>query len=260
MVAAIIALSLCGVLVAAIAVRYRQRAGTLALRLRQSSGDLEDLQTAFERFAPATVVDEIAATGSSTAAQKREVTVMFADLQGFTALTDKLDPAQVVDILNGYFRAMSAVITAHRGHVSKFMGDGLMALFGTLDYNPWQTRDAALAALGMRDALARYNETLTNRGLPTLGFGVGIHRGVGVVGVLGCNTLMEFTVIGDVVNVASRVEALTRTHGVDILVTDVVHDALGDGFCLRELPATPVKGKPEPLVTFALTGVDGDAP
>ncbi len=182
------------------------------------------------------------------------ITVMFADIQGFTHMSDRMDPAVLVDILNGYFRAMSAAITVHHGHVAKFIGDGLMALFGAVTKNPWQARDATLAALAMRDALARYNDTLRARALPELAFGVGIHCGTVVVGIIGNDALMEFTAIGDTVNVAAHIETLTRVHGADILISADVRAALDDRFRLRELPPTTIKGKSEPVTTFAVQG------
>jgi class 3 adenylate cyclase len=232
--------------------RARSARRLLERRLAKATADLERLQGSFSKFAPAAVVDELAASGASLEATKREVTVLFADLKGFTALSDRLDPAVVVRLLNGYFAEMSAAITAHRGHVSKFIGDGILALFGALEHNPWQTRDAVEAAIAMRGALAKYNERLAEDGFEPLRLSVGLHRGVAVAGVFGCEELMEFTVLGDTVNVASRVEGLTRTHDVDILLTEEVRRELGDRFRLRPLPPVAVKGKPHPIATYAV--------
>lgn len=222
--------------------------------LKRATGELERLQMAFERFTPAEVVEQIAARGMASAAQLRDVTVLFADLKNFTAMSAGLDPSKVVDVLNGWLRAMSAEIAEHEGHVAKFLGDGLMALFGALERNPWQSRDAVEAALGMREALARYNVTLQDRGLAPLAFGVGIHRGVAIAGVIGSDDWMEYTVVGDTVNVASRVESLTRIHDVDILVTEEVRAALDERFHLRALPPASVRGKAEPIRTYAVEG------
>ena len=164
---------------------------------------------AFARFAPSEVVEAIIAQGISTRSETKEVTVLFADLKGFTPLAENLDPAQLVALLNGYFAAMGEVIAAPRGHLAKFIGDGLLALFGALEPNPWQTNDAVHAALAMRAALASYNEALRAEGRPVLAAGIGIHRGPVVAGVVGNAALMEYGVIGRTVNVASRVEGLT---------------------------------------------------
>lgn len=126
-------------------------------------------------------------------------------------------------MLSGYFNAMSGAITSHHAQVTRYVGDGLMALFGALDENPWQTRDAVLLALALREARAAYNKTLRAKSLPSLAVGIGIHRGGGVTGVIGAEELTQFGVYGDAVNVASRVESLTRVFDTDPLITDDVH-------------------------------------
>jgi len=187
--------------------------------------------------------------------ERRIVSVLFADLVGFTRLSESLDPAILVQILNDYFTCMSRVISDHRGHVSKFIGDGILALFGALEPNSWQADDAVRAALAMREALEEYNEELARAGQPPLRVGIGLHRGVAVAGVIGSEELVEFTVIGSTVNLASRVEHLTRRHAADTLITAAVREALDARFALQELPAAAVAGISEPVVTFAVEGV-----
>src|SRR5437867_12128299 len=239
--------------------RGRRAVAALERRLEAASRGLESLQQAFSHFAPAEVVEEIIAQGFSTRSEKKEITVLFADLKGFTALAERLDPEVLVRVLNGYFERVSRAITAHRGHVSKFMGDGVLALFVALEANPWQTNDAAHAALAMRTALADYNAALRSEGLPALAMGVGIHRGTVVAGVIGSSELVEYGVIGSAVNLASRVQELTRAHAVDILVTAAVRDALDPRFALRALPSLEVKGLPAAVATFAVDGFEGPA-
>jgi len=247
--------------VGGLAWRLHGRARLLERRLAHESRELEALQQAFARFAPSEVVEAIIAQGISTRSETKDITVLFADLKGFTPLAEQLDPEQLVTLLNGWFAAMGEVIASHRGHLAKFIGDGLLALFGALEPNPWQTNDAVHAALAMRAALATYNERLRSQGLPVLAAGIGIHRGPVVAGVVGNAALMEYGVIGRTVNVASRVEGLTRVHGTDVLVTDAVRAHLDGRFRLRELPAAEVKGLPDPLVTFAVESFgDGAAP
>jgi len=236
--------------------RGRQRTAKLRRGLERTSEELEHLQQSFGRFAPQEVVERVIATGVSRSGEKKDVTVLFADLIGFTALGESLDPDVLVRLLNGYFRTMSQAVTDHRGHVSKFIGDGMLVLFGALEPNPWQANDAAHAALAMQERLVEYNAELAAQGLGPLRVGVGIHRGPVVAGVIGSNELMEFTVIGSTVNLAARVEHLTRELGVDILVTSATADKLDPRFRLRELPATPVRGVADPVVTLSLEGFD----
>jgi class 3 adenylate cyclase len=137
-------------------------------RLESASTELQNLQMAFGRFAPDDVIEKIIADGGTDVGEKKEVTVIFADLVGFTQLAESTPPAVLVEILNGYFERMSRAITAHRGYISTFIGDGLLALFGAIVPNPWQGNDAVHAALAMHGALAEYNEDLASRGLPAL--------------------------------------------------------------------------------------------
>lgn len=254
MLSALLALLAAGC--AGLAWHARRRAASATQRLEAAAGELEALQTAFARFAPARVVEDIIAEGISARSEAKEITVLFADLRGFTALTDSLEPTRLVAVLNGYFDAMSRAIAAHRGHLAKFLGDGLLALFGALEHNPWQAQDAVRAALAMRRALADYNAALARDGVPPLRIGIGVHRGPVVAGVIGTAELVEYGVVGQTVNVAARVEQLTRVHDADILVTDAVRVALDARVHLRALPAVEVKGVSAPLVTFAVEGSD----
>jgi class 3 adenylate cyclase len=223
-------------------------------RVGAAEAELERLQRMFGRFVPAEVVEDVASRGVDRRGQLLEVTVLFADLQDFTQLSEQLAPSVLVEMLNGYFEVMSAAISSHHGHVGKFIGDGLMAFFGALDANPWANNDAAHAALAMRAALAQYNQVSAARGYPPLRFGVGIHRGPAIAGFIGSQELLEYTLIGDTVNTTARIEALTRKHGTDILLTQEARVGIDARLRLTERPPAPVKGKREPIVTFALEG------
>lgn len=234
----------------------RARTAGLERQLLRASRDLEALGHAFSRFAPHQVVERIVADGVSSDAETKDVTILFADLKGFTPLAETLDPARLVNLLNGYFEHMGTAIASNRGYLAKFIGDGLLAFFGALEPNPWQTNDALHAALAMRAALATYNADLRARGMPELSAGIGIHRGPVVAGVLGTSALQEYGVIGRTVNVAARVEELTRAHGTDVLVTAAVRAQCDPRFRLRAMPPAEAKGLPAPLETFAVDGFD----
>jgi adenylate cyclase len=255
------ALGAAGFAVGAIAVawlvRARRTIRRLEARLDAAAHSLESLQRAFTRFAPAEVVEDVIARGVSTRSEKKEITVLFADLKGFTPLAERLDPAVLVRVLNGYFQRMSAAIHADQGHVAKLIGDGILALFGALEANPWQTNDAARAALAMRAALDDYNRTLARDGIAPLALGIGIHRGPVVAGVIGSPELLEYGVLGATVNLASRVERLTRVHDVDILVSEAARAALDPRFRLRAMPAADAPGISAPVVTWALEDLSG---
>jgi len=236
--------------------RQRRQIRQTERLLDDAYGRLERLQLHFARFAPDDVVERLTEPAGDLIASRRMVTVLFADLKGFTAMCDRHDPELMLQILNGYFREMSQAVTAHHGRVTELIGDGLLALFGALEPNPWQAQDAVLGALTMREALARYNVTLRERSLPELEVGIGIHRGELLVGVMGNEELSKFGVVGDPINVAARVERLTRELAVDLLITEEVRSELDSRFRLRAMPAVTVKGKPEPLKTYLVEGVE----
>jgi class 3 adenylate cyclase len=222
--------------------------------LESAATQLQHLQASFSRFAPDEVIERVIANGVSSQGEKKVVTVLFADLVGFTALSERVEPAVLVRILNGYFETMSRAITENRGHVSTFIGDGILALFGALQPNPWQADDAVRAALAMRAALAAYNQELAAEGLPTLRIGMGVHRGEGVAGLVGSRDLMEFAFVGRTVNVAARIQELTRQYPADIIVTERLRETLDASFRTTPLPPTPVKGVAQPLRIHAVAG------
>lgn len=242
--------------------RARRQCAQLERLLGVADNKLENLQHQFERFVPPDVVERLTDGDGAFAPERRLVTMLFADLRGFTALCDRLDPALTVTILNEYFQYMNQAVSRHHGHVNELVGDGLLALFGALEPNPWQGRDSVLAALEMRSALARYNTELRTRGLPELRFGIGIHSGEVVAGVIGAGGLSKFSVTGDPINVASRVEGLTRHFDVDLLITDAVRSALDPQFRLRAMAPAQVKGKAQAIATWYVesAGVADTAP
>ena len=239
-------------------IRQRKRNQKLERLLDHTHSKLEQLQLNFGRFTPQEVIEHLTEPDGRYAARMRSVTVLFADLKGFTKICHNRDPAEVVSILNGYFQCMSEALTKHHGQVTELMGDGILALFGALRSNPWQVQDSVMGALAMRKALVEYNEELHSKSLPELSFGIGIHQGEVLVGVMGNFELSKFGVVGDTINVASRVEALTRVHDVDLLVTEEVRNQLDDRFSLKEMPAVPIKGKQEPIVTYLVEGLKSE--
>lgn len=239
--------------------RSRARARVLRTALEAKSQDLEQLQMAFARFAPEEIIERVVAEGVTPHGERKAATTLFADLVGFTTLSESIEPDVLVRILNGYFERMSRAITTHRGHISTFVGDGILALFGALQPNPWQANDAAHAALAMREELADYNRELAAEGLPTLSVGIGLHRGSGVAALVGSRDLMQFTFVGRTVNLAARVQDLTRRFEVDILLTRAVKDTLDGRFELRELPATAVRGIEGEVEIFAVESFSGEA-
>ena len=250
-----------GLLVAAAGVcwHYRREAARLRAMIEEAAKRLERLQDSFAHFAPPSVVEHIIEGGIPTRGERMEVTVLFADLVGYTALAESLEPSKLVEIINGYFECMNRAITEHRGQVATFIGDGLLALFGAFEPNPWQGNDGVHAALAMREALVGYNRELIERGLPALGLGIGLHRDTGIAGLVGSHEKKEFTIIGRTINIAARVQSRTREHDADILLTGDLQRTLDPRFTLKEVGPTTLRGISDPITLYAVQGFDGPA-
>lgn len=187
----------------------------------------------------------------------RVVTVLFSDLRGFTSLSEKMTPKELVTQLNQYFNSMVAVVHNHDGGIDKFIGDAIMAVWGWVAPNPnaqtvqQNALDAVQATLRMRDALEELNRDWAERGSGELKIGVGVHQGDAVVGDLGSKKQSGFTVIGDSVNTGSRLEGTTKEYGVDNIISDVIWNQVKDKYVCRSADLTRVKGKliPVPLYT-----------
>lgn len=231
-------------------IRQRFRLNKMEQLLDHNTSRLEQLQVDFGRFAHQEVIERLTGSDDEYTPSMRSVTVLFADIKGFTKMCDRMDPSTVVSILNGYFQCMTRAISKNHGDVTEMMGDGLLALFGAIDNNPWQVRDAVLGALAMREELHLYNQKLASKNLPELAIGIGIHQGDVLAGIMGNYKLSKFGVVGDTINVASRVEGLCRIHDVDLLITEEVKQQLDQRFKVKKMPALEVKGKDEPIVTY----------
>jgi class 3 adenylate cyclase len=232
--------------------RQSRRIAALQAHLEAAARELQNLQEACARLAPAGVVQRLIADRADPGAERKVVTALFSDLVGYTAMSERLEPAVLARVMNGYFQRMSDAIHEHRGHVSTFVGDGILAFFGAIQHNPWQCDDAVRAALAMRGAIRDYNKELADEGLPPLAVGIGIHRGPGIAGLVGSRERMEYAFVGRTVNLAARVQTLTRVHQVDVLVTEAVREHLDPRFVLSLMPPEAVKGIDEPVVTYAV--------
>lgn len=185
---------------------------------------------------------------------RRNATILFSDIRNFTPLAENTEPEQVVQLLNEYFTEMVSIVFRYGGTLDKFLGDGLMAVFGApFDLEDQELR-AILVAIEMVDAVSSFNERhkLEERGLPRLNIGVGIASGPIVAGNIGSPERMEYTAIGDTVNFAARLESLNKALGTSIIVSEATHAVLDPGLNFRPLPPLKVKGKRGTPPLFAL--------
>ena len=230
---------------------------------------LEKLRTrrTLERYVSKNLVKEILDNPdsyySSMLGSRKPVTVLFSDLVGFTSLSERADPAALVSQLNRYLSAMVPNVFDNGGTLDKFIGDAIMAVWGNVSSHgaAEDAKAAVRAALGMRHVMAKLNEEWRGEGIDPLAFGVGINQGDAVVGNIGSyepHERLDPTVIGDAVNLASRVEALTRQYHVDILIGATAAELVRDEFHLRSVDLVQVKGKTEPVHVFTLIGARKD--
>lgn len=200
----------------------------VAYRYLVTDKDKRTVRRYFSMYLSPTIVDRLLDTGAAPAlgGEKREVTILISDIAGYTSLSENMPPERVVDLVNHYFEGVSGVIERHGGFVDKFMGDGMLAVFGALINDSEHATQAVAAALEIQELTSADSGLLRPDGKP-LRTRVGVATGPVVVGNIGSRTRLNYTVIGDTVNLAARLESENKTHGTSILVAEVTARAVG---------------------------------
>ncbi|MCP4077348.1 MAG: adenylate/guanylate cyclase domain-containing protein [Gammaproteobacteria bacterium] len=213
----------------------------------------------FGQYIPPELVDEMSedATEFSLEGESREMTVLFSDVRGFTTISEGLDPRQLTELMNDLLTPMTRVIHRNRGTIDKYMGDAIMSFWGAPIHDPEHARHALYAAFDMMKELKVMQKEFHEKGLPHVNIGIGLNTGVMNVGNMGSEFRVAYTVLGDAVNLGSRLESLTKAYGVDIIVGEATKAAVPE-FIFRELDKVRVKGKNEPVTIFEPIGHKND--
>jgi adenylate cyclase len=233
--------------------------GPLIAEFNQMIAELQEnqyLQETFGRHVGEQAALRIMRRDPGLSGIEQEITVLFADLRNFTQRCTTLEPQQVVALLNLFLTEMVDIVERrHGGMVNKFLGDGFMAIFGVGDSSENHATQAVAAAQEMLQSLETINRRLELEGKQPLKMGIGIHTGTAVVGSIGSDRRMEYTAIGDTVNIASRVEALTKVVGEPLLLTAATQQTLPANTIIQQLPPQWVKGKTEPIEIYCVKDI-----
>jgi adenylate cyclase len=215
----------------------------------------ERLKDAFNRYVSRQVYEKFQAGEIALSGENRHATVLFSDIRSFTTLSEQLTPTEVVAMLNEYFNVMVEIVLKYDGFLNKFIGDALMAIYNVpLDQTAPELR-AVCTAIEMMQSLDLLNADRERRGQFPIKIGIGINTGPVVAGNIGHEKRLEYTVIGDAVNTAQRLESQTKVAGVTILLSEATYQAVASYVDATALPPVKVKGKAEPVALYAVNGI-----
>ena len=233
-------------------------AGTVAKNFTQEQREKRRLS----RFFSPDVVAEIIRhkDDSKLAATRRRVTVLFSDIRGFTSMSEKMQPEEVVTFLREYLTVMTEAVFKHGGTVDKYIGDAIMALYNVPLEAPDHALRAVRTALEFQERVRPLGERFAARHGGHLACGVGIHTGDAVVGTIGSEQRLEYTAIGDTINLGSRLEGITKEFSVPIIISEGTYAEVRERFAVRDLGEVTVKGKAIPVKIYAVLGELGPAP
>jgi class 3 adenylate cyclase/HAMP domain-containing protein len=224
-----------------------------ALRAAVAKENEEKIRRIFQKYVPKAVIDQFYASPEQMlVGEMRPVAVLFSDIRSFTTIVETFNPGELVEMLNGYFGTMAKPIYDRHGIVDKHIGDAIMAVFGAPEKQENDALAAVLAALDMLDALVVFNEVQRSRNRPPFKIGIGIHYGPVIVGNIGSEYKMDYTVMGDRVNLASRLEGLSKVYHEPLIISDSIQRRVRSGFACRLLGRASVKGRREATGIYTL--------
>lgn len=214
----------------------------------------KELRQTFSKYVSPAIVEEILQDPKNLelGGRKERVTIFFSDIRGFTTISEKLDPKALSDLLNDYLTPMTDLVFANRGTLDKYMGDAIMAFFGAPINYPEHPKFAARCALQQLAKLKELQMEYGKKGLPLIDIGIGLNTGECSVGNMGSETVQNYTVMGDAVNLASRLEGINKQYGTRIIISEFTYQEIKDDFVCREIDWVRVKGKLLPVKIFEL--------
>ncbi len=230
-----------------------QLGGTLDHMVRGLE-EREHIKDLFGRYVTTQVSEEVLKGKIRLGGEMRRVTVLFSDIRDFTRMSEQMEPGAVVEFLNDYFSEMVEVVFEYGGRLDKFIGDGMMAVFGEFDGEQDHPLRAVRTALRMQERLAHLNKQRARRGEDSIAIGIGIHTDDVIVGNIGSRRRLDYTVIGDGVNTSARVEALNKEFGTTVLITETTYASVSGQFECRAMPAATLKGKQKMLAFYEVLG------
>ena len=230
------------------------------VKMGQGLAERERLKNSFSRFTNSAIAEKAMRGELKLGGENRNATIFFSDIRSFTAMSEKLTPSEVVEFLNEYMTKMVSCVVRTHGTVDKYIGDAIMAVWGAPETAGSPAADAWNAvngALMMRYELYHLNKKREKEGKVPIKIGCGINSGSVVAGQIGSDVRMEYTVIGDAVNLAIRTEALNKPFQTDILITENTYALIGHKLIVEEMPGVHVKGKEAPIKMYAVINVKG---
>lgn len=234
--------------------------GITVYRYITEEREKKKIRGAFQYYLTASVINEMLKNPDKLklGGDKKNLSVLFSDIRGFTTISEKLTPEELVHLLNEYLTAMTDIVFKYDGMLDKYMGDAIMAVFGAPLDQPDHARRACQTALDMMNELHRLQKKWIEEGKPPLNIGIGINSGDMVVGNMGSQMRFDYTVMGDMVNLGSRLEGTNKEYGSNIIFSEFTYNAVKEFMCCRELDWVRVKGKKLPVKIYELLGEKKD--
>ncbi|MDH5721296.1 MAG: adenylate/guanylate cyclase domain-containing protein [Spirochaetia bacterium] len=231
--------------------------GITAYKVLTEEENVKYIRSTFSKFVSKDVVNELMANPESLklGGEKKEITVFFSDIRGFTSMSEALSPEDLVHLLNDYLSAMTEIVLAYKGTIDKYMGDAIMAFWGAPVIMEDHAYRACIASLKQYSELEKLQTKWAEQKLPVIDIGIGLNTGFSVAGNMGSSHRMDYTVMGDSINLGSRLEGTNKMYGTNIIISEFTYEKVKDKIIARELDKIRVKGKLEPVTIYELLDI-----